>query len=144
MIFPSGLQGGGRPQTARGQGKAGPMLLPTALGLGQQRADKGRGPLTASPLHSPQALCIFLRPLAPFSRACVVTVSLSGYLRPTDEGRPHTLTHTHPGLGPPAGSRGHCTLGAGGGKDGGKGLCFPPIPFPSSVTPISLLSHWQA
>lgn len=74
------------------------------------RADRGGGLLTASPLYHPQGLHIFLRPLAPFPRACVVTVSLSHYLGPTEEGcpppTPHPRPYTHtPSLGPPAGFR---------------------------------------
>lgn len=76
VILPNGLWGGSYPQNISGWGKAGPMLLPTALGLGLGIRQTGQGgPLTASLLYSPQGLYIFHRPLTPFPRACVVTVS---------------------------------------------------------------------
>lgn len=111
------------------------------------RADRGGGLLTASPLYHPQGLHIFLRPLAPFPRACVVTVSLSHYLGPTEEGCPPqpptpAHTHIHPAWGPQQ-ALGHSILGQGEGigRVGDKGLLFPVIPFLSSVihSPSSLV-----
>lgn len=59
VILPNGLREGSCPHNASGCGKAGPMLLPTALGLGLGIRQTGQGDHSLPPLSTAPRGCTF-------------------------------------------------------------------------------------